>query len=75
MKRLKKELNEVIQNAPRQKKLRHKRKRKLKSMEKTTRKKLMGKATSDLNRPEKCIKSELIKSICRIGISGSAAHD
>ena len=44
-------------------------------MEETTRKKLMGKATSDLGRSEKCDKSELINAICRIGISGSAAHD
>ena len=35
----------------------------------------MGKATSDLGRPEKCDKSELIKAICRIAISGSATHD
>ena len=33
----------------------------------------MGKATSDLGRPEKCDKSELIKAICRIAISSSAA--
>ena len=44
-------------------------------MDEMTRKKLMGKATSDLGRPEKCDKSELIKEICRIAISGSAAHD
>ena len=71
LKRLKKELKEVIQNATRQEKLRDERKRKLE----TTRKKLMGKPTSDLGRPEKCNKSELIKAICRIAISGSAAHD
>ena len=35
----------------------------------------MGKAASDLGGPEKCNKSELIKAICRIAISGSAAHD
>ena len=35
----------------------------------------MGKATSDLGRPEKCESSELIEAICRIAISGSAAHD
>ena len=75
LKQLKKELKEVIQNATRQKKPRHERKRKLESMDETTRKKLMGKSTSDLGRPEKCNKSELIKAICRIGISGSAAHD
>ena len=75
LKRLKKELKEVIQNATRQKKLRDERKRKLESMDETTRKKLMGKATSDLGQPEKCDKSELIKAICRIAISGSAAHD
>ena len=40
-----------------------------------TRKKLMGKVTSDLGRPEKCDKSELIKAICRIAISRSADHD
>ena len=44
-------------------------------MDETTLKKLMSKATSDLGRPEKCDKSELIKVICRIAISGSAAHD
>ena len=48
LKRLKKELKEVIQNATGQKKLRDERKRKLKSMDGTTRKKLIGKATSDL---------------------------
>ena len=75
LKRLKKELKEVIQNATRQKKLRDERKRKLESMDETTRKKLMGKATSDLGRLEKCDKSELIKAIYRIAISGSATHD
>ena len=40
-----------------------------------TRKKLMGKVTSDLRRLEKCDKSELIKAICGIAISGSATHD
>ena len=65
----------MVQNATRQKNLRDERKRKLKSMDETTRKKLMGKATSDLGRPEKCDKSELIKAICRIAISSSAAHD
>ena len=44
-------------------------------MDETTRKKLMCKATSDLGRPEKCDISELIKAICRITISGSAAND
>ena len=38
LKRLKKELKEVIQNDTRQKKLRYKRKRKLESMDETTRK-------------------------------------
>ena len=58
----------MIQNATRQKKLLDERKRKLESMDETTRKKLMGKATSDLGRPEKCDKLELIKAICRITI-------
>ena len=75
LKRLKRELKEVVQNATRKKRLRDERKRKLKSMDEKTRKKLMGKATSDLGRPEKCDKSELIKAICRIAISSSAAHD
>ena len=75
LKRLKKELKEVIQNATRQKKLHDERKRKLESMDETTPKKLMGKATSDFGRPEKCNKSELIKAICQIAISGSAAYD
>ena len=44
-------------------------------MDETTLKKLMGKATSDLHRPEKCDKLELIKAVSRIAISGSAAHD
>ena len=44
-------------------------------MDETTRKKCMGKAKSDLGRPERCDKSELIKAICRIAISGSTAHD
>ena len=75
LKRLKRELKEVVQNATRKKRLSDERKRKLKSMDEKTRKKLMGKATSDLGRPEKCDKSELIKAICRIAISSSAAHD
>ena len=66
LKRLKKELKEVIQNATREKKLRDERKRKLESMGKTTRKKLMGKAKSNLGRPEKCDKSELIKAIVEL---------
>ena len=65
----------MIQNATRQKKLHDERKRKLKSMDETIRKKLIGKATSDLGRTEKCDKSELIKAICRIAIPGSTAHD
>ena len=65
----------MIQNATRQKKLCDERKRKLESMDKTTRKKLMGKTTSDLGRLEKCDKSELIKATCLIGSSGSATHD
>ena len=56
LKRLKKELKEVIQNATRQKKLRDERKRKLESMDETTRKNLMVKARSDLCRLEKCDK-------------------
>ena len=74
LKQLKKDLKEVIQNATRQKKLRDERKRKLESMDETTRKKMMGKATSNLGRLEKCDKLELIKAVCRIAISGSAAH-
>ena len=65
----------MIQNATGQKKLRDERKRKLKSMDGTTRKKLIGKATSDLGWPVKCDKSELIKVIYQIAISGSATHD
>ena len=42
----------MIQNATRQKNLRDERKRKLKGMNEATHKKLMGKATSDLDRPE-----------------------
>ena len=64
LKGLKKELKEVIQNATRQKKRRDERKRKLESMDETTRKNVIGKATSDLGRLEKCDKSELIKAIC-----------
>ena len=75
LKRLKRELKEVVQNATRKKRLRDERKRKLKSMDEKTRKKLMGKATSDMGRPEKCDKSELIKAICRIAISSSAARE
>ena len=44
-------------------------------MEQTTRKNVMSKATSDLGQPEKRDKSELIKAICQIVISGSVAHD
>ena len=44
-------------------------------MDETARKMLMGKATSVLCRLEKCNKSELIKAICQIAISVSAAHD
>ena len=35
----------------------------------------MRKATSELGRPEKCDKPELIKAISRIALSGSAAHE
>ena len=64
LKRLEKELKEVIQNATLQKKLRDERKRKLESMGEMTYKKLIGKATSDLGRPEQCDKSELITAFC-----------
>ena len=73
--RLKKQLKETIQNAARQKKLRDERKRKLENIDETIRKKLMGKATSELGRPKKCDKPELIKAISRIALSGSAAHE
>ena len=75
LKRLKKELKEVIQNATLQKKLHDERKRKLESTDETTYKKLMGNATSDLGRPEQCDKSELIKAFCRTAISCSGTHD
>ena len=48
LKRLKKELKEAIQNATRQKKLHDERTNKFERMDKTTRKKLIDKATSDL---------------------------
>ena len=72
--RLKKQLKETIQNAARQKKLRDERKRKLGNIDETIRQKLMGKATSELGRPEKCDKPEFIKAISRIALSVSAAH-
>ena len=66
LKRLKKKLKEAIQNATRKKKLRHERKCKLEIMEEATREKLMGKVTSDLCRPEKCNKSELIEQFAEL---------
>ena len=68
-------VKKVIQKATGQKNLRNERKHKLQTMDKTTCKKLMGKAVSDLGRLKKCDKSELIKAICPIAISGSVAHD
>ena len=44
-------------------------------MSKVTHIKLLGKATSDLGQPEKCDKSQLVKTICWITISGSATLD
>ena len=52
LKQLKRELKKMIQIATRQKKPRNERKCKLQSMDETTRKKLMGKTTSDLGRLE-----------------------
>ena len=48
LKRLKKELKKVIQKVVRQRKLRYESKRKLESMDEAKRKKLTGKAMSDL---------------------------
>ena len=62
LKQLKKDLKEVIQNATRQKKLRDERKRKLESMDETTRKKMMGKATSNLGGLEKMTKLKSLLS-------------
>ena len=68
----------MIQNATPQKKLRDERKRKLESMDEVDGK---GDVWFGLNAIswdailEKCNKSELIKAICRITISASAAHD
>ena len=62
LKQLKKDLKEVIQNATRQKKLRDERKRKLESMDETTRKKMMGKATSNLGELEKMTKLKSLLS-------------
>ena len=75
IKELKKELKKVIQNTTRQKKQRDERNCKMEGMDETTPKKLMGKVTSDLGQLGKCDKSEIIKTICRIAISGSAGHD
>ena len=62
----KKELKEAIQNTTGQKKLPDERICKLESMDATTRKILMGKATSTLDRPEKYDNSELIKAISQM---------
>ena len=75
LKRLKKELKEAIQNATRQKKLHDERTNKFERMDKTTRKKLIDKATSDLGWPKKLNDSELIKAISRLAISGFATHE
>ena len=75
LRNLRKNLREAISNQTRQKNLREQRKRKVETLDEVTRKKLMGKATSDLGRPEKYEKTELIEAICRIAISGSAAHN
>ena len=64
----------MIQNATRQKKVSGEKKHKWESMDETTRKKLMGKATPDLGWPEKYDKLELIKAVCQIAISDSVAH-
>ena len=71
----KKELKEAIQNTTGQKKLPDDRICKLESMDETTRKMLMGKATSDLDRPENYDNSELIKAISQILILSAVAHD
>ena len=68
LKELKKKLHEAKLNQMRQKKLRDERKRKFEALDEPTRKKVPGKATSDLT-------SELIEAICRIAVSGSAAHE
>ena len=57
------------------KKLHDERTNKFERMDKTTRKKLIGKATSDLGWPKKLNDSELIKAISRLAISGFATHE
>ena len=73
--KLKKKLKQLKQSRQRSQKYRKDRKRKLDSLDEATRKKVTGKGVRTRGRPQKYDNSELIEAICRIAITGSAAHE
>ena len=72
---LEKCMKKTEDNRQRQKKFRADRKRKIQGLDETTRKKIFGKTTVTPGRPSKVQDEELIQTIARIAIHGSAAHD
>lgn len=75
LEKLEKEMKKTECNRIRQQKFRDERKRKIASLDETTRKKVFGKATITPGRPSQIQDEELIQTIARIAIHGSAAHD
>ena len=73
--KLKKKLRDLKLNRQRSQKYRNERKRKLNALDEATRWKVTGKETATPGRPQKYGNTELIEAICRIAISGSAAHE
>ena len=72
---LKKKLKKCEQDQARQKKARDTRKKKLESLDEESRVLLTGKKDCTPGRPPKEDNNAIIDAICRIAISGSAAHE
>ena len=72
---LKKKLKKCEQDQARQKKARDTRKKKLESLDEESRVLLTGKKDCTPGRPPKEDNNAMIDAICRIAISGSAAHE
>ena len=70
-----KNLKSAESKRQRQKDFREKRKRMIASLDEETRNKVFGKAVASPGRPMKVKDEELIDTIARLAISGSAAHD
>ena len=75
LEKLKKKLRELKLNRQCSQKYQNEHKQKLDALDEEARKKVTGKGTSELGRPQKYDSTELIEGIYRIAIPGSATHE